>query len=53
MKDMATYQQQIVESPTVLVQNVMNVQTEMQTFLLQNLCPECKKKFIKYLESMK
>ena len=53
MKDMATYQQQIVESPTVLVQNVMNVQTEMQTFLLQNLCPKCKKKFIEYLESMK
>jgi len=51
LTDMAKFQSQIVESPMILVQNVVNVQTEMQTFLLQNLCPKCKKKFIEFLEA--
>lgn len=48
--DLAKLQRQIVESPTVLIQNVVQTQTMMQTFLLQSLCPNCKGKLIEFLE---
>jgi len=47
---LARLQRQILESPQVLIQNVIQTQTQLQTFLIQNLCSECKRKVIEYLE---
>lgn len=37
-------------SPKIIIQNFMNQQVEMQTFLLEELCPEDKAKLLDYLE---
>lgn len=38
-------------SPKIIIQNFMIQQVQMQTFLLEELCDECKDKLLNYLET--
>jgi len=53
VNDLAKLQAQIVDSPTILIQNVVESHNMLQTWLLTNLCDDCKRKLIKFLEENK
>ena len=53
VNDLAKLQAQIVDSPTILIQNVVESHNILQTWLLTNLCDDCKRKLVKFLEANK
>jgi len=51
--DIAKLEQQLQESPTVQITNLIVSQTRLQTWLINNLCGECKSKLLPFLKEQK